>query len=108
VHNRTHRGDPASPIEENHIMSTIHQPVHHHHHHTGLYFTAAAIVLGGLLAVLMAAVFSTSSGSGTPTPDQSLQGNSAKTYRGPMFREVCFAHRPGQSIDLSGPGCVVR
>lgn len=83
-------------------MSTIHHTVHHH---TGLYVTAAAIVLAGLLAALVAAVFWPSNAS-DGTPAQKLGQTSVQQYHGRTFHEVCFAHRPGQPIELTAPGCV--
>jgi hypothetical protein len=84
-------------------MSTIHQPVHHHH--TGLYLTAAAIVLAGLLAALVVAVFWPSHASDGTPPAQNIDQSSVRPYHGPPFREVCFAHRSGQSVELAQSGC---
>jgi hypothetical protein len=85
-------------------MSTIHHPVQHH---TGLYVAAAAIVLAGLLAALVAAVFWPSNAS-DGTPAENVKQTSVRPYHGPMFREVCFAHRPAQSIELARSGCRVQ
>jgi hypothetical protein len=86
-------------------MTTIHHPVRHH---TGPYVAAAAIVLAGLVAALVTVVLSTSVGSDRTPPAVHPKPIAMRHFPGPTFREVCFAHRPVQSIDLVGPGCIVR
>jgi len=81
-------------------MSTIHHP--HAHPHIWLY--AAAAVAAGLVAVLITAVFASSSGSGAATPADT--GPRVSTYHGPMFKEVCFAMRPGATLELARSGCL--
>jgi hypothetical protein len=80
-------------------MSTILHPVQHH----AWWYAAAAALATGLLVVLMATVFSRSTGSGvvTPPPLQVIQGH------GHAYAPPCFAGRPGGSIELLRTGCQV-
>ncbi len=86
-------------------MTTIHHPVHHH---TGLYVAATAIVLAGLLAALVAAVFWPSNASDVTPPPSNTGPNTVQQYHGPMFKELCFAGRPGASIELKRACTIAR
>lgn len=81
-------------------MSTIHR----HAPLSQWWYAVAAAVAVSLLVVLIAAVHETPSGA-ADTPTQPIAHGTP--YHGPMFREVCFAMRPGASIELAGHGCRV-
>ena len=80
-------------------MSTIqrHAPQHH-----WWYAAAAAAAAIGLLALLVTNVFWVSSGSEGTAPPPAAHMSTVPEYHG---REVCFAHRSTQSIELARAGC---
>jgi hypothetical protein len=82
-------------------MSTIRHPIQNH----TWWYAAAAAVIGGLLAVLVATVFSSYLGSDATSPSVPAQTSAVRHFPGPTFREVCFAHRTGQSDELAQSGC---
>jgi hypothetical protein len=78
-------------------MSTIRHPVQNH---SWWYAAVATFAVIALLAVLMAQVFTGSDSGGTTkivTSDEP-----GKAYAAP-----CFMHRPGNSVELTMPGCQV-
>jgi hypothetical protein len=81
-------------------MSTV----HHHPAHPHVWLYAAAAVAAGFVAVLVITVFATSSGAGDTSPG-GTGGSNVTQYHGPMFRQICFAMRPGDTIELAHSGC---
>ena len=79
-------------------MSTIRHPVQTH---AWWYAAAAAVLLAGLLAVLMATVFTTSSG----TVGNTDVGTRLVGYHGHAYAPPCFMGRPGDPIELARSGC---